>query len=122
MKFGDVLAKVAWTLLAEGCVSYRRIKREFGLDDDAVEDLRHELILVKHVAIDRDGEFLCWAGAVGSAIPSATRPELPALQPLVAVDGGWLGKGTGDVGIDPRDDLAIRSDNAERDTRGMESH
>ena len=88
MAFVDVLAKVAWTLLAEGRVSYRRIKREFGLDDDAVEDLRHELILVKHVAIDQDGEFLCWAGTAGSAIPSATTPRPPALQPLATVDDG----------------------------------
>ena len=91
MAFVDVLARVAWTLLAEGRVSYRRIKREFGLDDDAVEDLRHELILVKHVAIDQDGEFLCWAGTAGSAIPSATTPRSPALQPLAAVADGTSG-------------------------------
>jgi hypothetical protein len=36
--FEQVLKEVVWRLVTEGCISYRRIKRSFGLDDDALED------------------------------------------------------------------------------------
>jgi hypothetical protein len=36
--FEQVLKAVVWRLVTEGCISYRRIKRSFGLDDDALED------------------------------------------------------------------------------------
>src|ERR1700693_3318234 len=42
--FEQVLKKVVWRLVTEGSVSYRRIKRSFGLDDDALEDVRRVLI------------------------------------------------------------------------------
>ena len=32
--FEQVLKEVVWRLATEGSVSYRRIKRSFGLDDD----------------------------------------------------------------------------------------
>jgi hypothetical protein len=38
--FEQVLKEVVWRLVTEGSVSYRRIKRSFGLDDDALEDVR----------------------------------------------------------------------------------
>jgi hypothetical protein len=35
-------------------VSYRRLQKEFGLDDERLEDVRHELI-VKRLAVDEGG-------------------------------------------------------------------
>ena len=58
MNFERVLQKVLWRLVTEGSVSYRRIKRSFGLDDDALEDVRRVLISGLHIATDLDGEFL----------------------------------------------------------------
>ena len=81
MDFEQVLKEVVWRLVTEGSVSYRRIKRSFGLDDDALEDVRRVLISALHIATDLDGEFLVLA-----ADGRAARPEPMALpQPLPAL-------------------------------------
>jgi len=59
--FEQVLKEVLWRLVTEGSISYRRIKRVFGLDDDALDDVRRELIGALHIATDLDGELLVWA-------------------------------------------------------------
>src|SRR4051794_19062867 len=79
--FEQVLKEVVWRLVTEGSVSYRRIKRSFGLDDDALEDVRRVLIGALHIATALDGEFLVLA-----AEGRAARPEPMALpQPLPAL-------------------------------------
>ena len=82
MDFEQVLKEVLWRLVTEGSVSYRRIKRGFDLDDDALDDVRRELIGALHVATDLDGEFLVLASEGRLARPEpATLPQLlPALQ------------------------------------------
>jgi class 3 adenylate cyclase len=81
VNFSRVLKEVLWCLVAEGGVSYRRIKLSFGLDDDGLEELRRELIVIKRVAADVDGEVLVWAPEGRIA-----RPEPVALpQPLAAL-------------------------------------
>ena len=80
MDFDQVLKEVLWRLVTEGSISYRRIRLNFGLDDDALGELRRELIGIKRVAADVDGEFLVWAPE-----GRAARPEPAALpQPLPA--------------------------------------
>ena len=74
MNFERVLQKVLWCPVTEGSVAYRRIKRSFGLDDDALEDVRRVLISGLHIATDLDGEFLVWAPD-----GRAARPEPMAL-------------------------------------------
>ena len=81
MNFARVLKEVLWCLVAEGSISYRRIKLSFGLDHDGLEELRRELIGIKRVAADVDGELLVWAPD-----GRAARPEPMALpQPLPAI-------------------------------------
>jgi class 3 adenylate cyclase/predicted ATPase len=95
MDFAQALKEVVWCLVTEGSISYRRIKRGFALDDDALEDLRRELIGTLRVASDRDGELLVWAPgtrpaqADPSALPAplatarlAERPPVPAARDL----------------------------------------
>jgi len=53
VNFERVLQKVFWCLVTEGSVAYRRIKRSFGLDDDALEDVRRVLISALHIAAER---------------------------------------------------------------------
>jgi hypothetical protein len=64
-------------LYLETRVSYRRLRKEFGLDDESIEDVRHELI-VKHLAVDEGGEGLAFIGAAlfetGDAPPPAFAP------------------------------------------------
>jgi hypothetical protein len=52
VNFARVLKEVLWCLVTEGGISYRRIRLSYGLDDDAAEELRHELISVKRLAAD----------------------------------------------------------------------
>jgi hypothetical protein len=83
MNFALVLKEVLWCLATEGAMSYRRIKRSFDLDDDALEDLRRELIGTLRLAADRGGELLVWApdGRPARAdLAAPSHPSLPALR------------------------------------------
>ncbi len=62
MTFDEILTQVLALLRREGRVTYRALKRRFGLDDDYLEDLRGEIIKAKRLATDEDGEVLVWTG------------------------------------------------------------
>src|SRR4029077_20179963 len=80
--FEQVLKEVLWRLVTEGSISYRRIKLSFGLDDDGLEELRNELISVKRLAADVDGERLVLAveGRLARPEPTTLLQPLPALR------------------------------------------
>jgi len=80
--FEQALKEVIWRLVTEGGISYRRIKLSFGLDDDALEELRRELIGIKRLAADVDGERLIWAPDGRTAQPERTAlsQPMPALR------------------------------------------
>jgi hypothetical protein len=80
--FEQVLKEVLWRLVAEGSISYRRINRVFDLDDEALDDVRRELISALHIATDVDGELLVWApdGRVARPEPMALPQPLAALR------------------------------------------
>jgi class 3 adenylate cyclase/tetratricopeptide (TPR) repeat protein len=80
--FEQVLKEVLWRLVTEGSISYRRIKRVFGLDDDALDDVRRELIVIKRMAVDVDGELLVWApdGRAARPGPMALPEPFPAVR------------------------------------------
>jgi hypothetical protein len=70
----DLLAvadQVIELLRSRGRVSYRVLKLQLQLDDEAIEALKDELIYAQHVALDEDGRVLVWTGG-----PSA--PPAPA--------------------------------------------
>jgi TOMM system kinase/cyclase fusion protein len=73
MTFEEVLNQALAMLQRQGRVSYRALKRQFGLDDAYLEDLKAEIIEVHQLAVDRDGTMLVWTGDAGVV------PE-PALQ------------------------------------------
>jgi class 3 adenylate cyclase len=60
MTFDEVLDQVRELLQQRGRVTYRSLKRRFGLDDEYVEDLKGELIRAEGVAVDEDGDVLAW--------------------------------------------------------------
>ncbi len=74
-------------------VSYRRLRKEFGLDDETLDDVRHELI-VKRLAVDEGGQGLAFVGAAlfetGNAPPPAFAPVAApiALPPVFVRDLG----------------------------------
>ena len=80
--FSKTLTFVTGLLYLERRVSYRRLRKEFGLDDETIEDVRHELI-VKRLAVDEGGQGLAFIGAALSETGNAPPPAFaPAAAPL----------------------------------------
>jgi class 3 adenylate cyclase/energy-coupling factor transporter ATP-binding protein EcfA2 len=68
-------------LRQRGRVTYRALKRQFALDDDALEDLKEELLYGQRLAADEDGRVLVWTGDM----PMVTEPHAslsPSGQPF----------------------------------------
>jgi len=74
MTFKEVLAQVLDWLQHDQRLSYRALKRQFALDDDALEDLKEALLYTHAQVIVDDGRGLVWTGtlAPASAAPAAT--------------------------------------------------
>ena len=92
MTFDEILTQVLDLLQREGRVSYRALKRRFGLDDDYLADLKDEIIEAKQLAMDERGTVLVWTGGpavsareprhMPAATPTASRPtQAPTAQP-----------------------------------------
>ncbi|MGE4095674.1 MAG: adenylate/guanylate cyclase domain-containing protein, partial [Candidatus Binatia bacterium] len=62
MTFDEVLEQAIDMLQRRGRLTYRTLKRQFALDDEALEDLKKQLIEAERVAVDEDGRMLTWAG------------------------------------------------------------
>ena len=76
MDFYAMLDQVLDLLRQRRRVTYNALKRQFGLDDACLQDLKDELIVAQHVAVDEDGKVLVWTGDVAT-------PLLPAADPVV---------------------------------------
>jgi class 3 adenylate cyclase len=74
MTFDDILDQAIALLQRRGRLTYRALKRQFQLDD-ALEDLKEELIYGQRLAVDEDGRVLVWTGG-------ASPPESIASPPL----------------------------------------
>jgi class 3 adenylate cyclase/tetratricopeptide (TPR) repeat protein len=72
MTFEEVLNQAIAMLQRQGRVSYRALKRQFGLDDDYLADLTAEIIEVHQVAVEQDGAMLVWTGGARTAPPAPT--------------------------------------------------
>jgi hypothetical protein len=62
MKFSEIVKQAVSLLQESERITYRALKREFGLDEEALEDLKSELIKAARVARDENGEVLVWVG------------------------------------------------------------
>src|SRR6516164_4366476 len=87
MTFEEILDQAIAMLQRRGRVTYRTLKREFQLDDAALDDVKYELIRGQRLAQDEDGEVLVWTGGAMTAPPPATAPgadrvRQPATAPL----------------------------------------
>ena len=60
MDFLEVIEQARAALQSKGRITYRTLKRQFALDDEALEDLKFELIEGEEVAADKDGKMLVW--------------------------------------------------------------
>src|SRR4030095_970640 len=75
MTFEEILDQATAMLQRRGRLTYGTLKRQFQLDDAALEDLQNELIKGQRLARDEDGEVLVWTGAAGP--PPAPPPTPP---------------------------------------------
>ncbi|MGH8070283.1 MAG: adenylate/guanylate cyclase domain-containing protein, partial [Candidatus Entotheonellia bacterium] len=73
-----VLDQVIELLRSRGRVSYRALRVQFNLDDEALEALKAELIEVHQIAVDQAGAMLVWAGD-GGVLPEPP-PRIPEAQ------------------------------------------
>ena len=75
MTFEEIVDQALAMLQRRGRVAYRTLKRQFTLDEDALEDLKAELIDAQRVAADEDGNVLVWTGSAASPPTPAAAPE-----------------------------------------------
>ena len=61
-----VVDQVTKLLRSRGRVSYRALRVQFNLDDEALEALKAELIEVHQIAVDQAGTMLVWTGDRGA--------------------------------------------------------
>ena len=76
----EVLDQVRELLQQKGRVTYRILKRQFALDDEALEELKEQLIDAEELAADKDGKMLVWAGD-GETSPVPPQSQSPSPQP-----------------------------------------
>jgi class 3 adenylate cyclase len=82
--FVAVVDQVIALLRQRGRVAYRTLKRQFQLDDEALDDLKIELIDSQRLAVDEQGTVLVWTGAAeapprgpaGAPVSEGERPPL----------------------------------------------
>jgi len=77
MTFEEILNQALAMLQRQGRVSYRALKRQFGVDDAYIEDLKFEIIEVHRAAVDQDNTMLVWTGDQSSTSPSASASASP---------------------------------------------
>jgi hypothetical protein len=88
MDFVAVVDQAIALLRQRGRLTYRTLQRQFQLDDDALEDLKVELIAGQRLATDEQGTVLVTNGAsflhtiytlvfykLNSAIERGTKPD-----------------------------------------------
>src|SRR5262245_21357180 len=82
MTFEEILDQAMAMLQRRGRLTYSTLKRQFQLDDAALEDLKDELIYGQRLAVDEDERVLVWRGEAVSAPPhTAAPPPARASEP-----------------------------------------
>jgi predicted nucleotidyltransferase len=81
MDFYAVLDQVLDLLRQRGRVTYSALKRQFGLDDACLQDLKDEIIEAQRLAVDEDGRVLVWTGGRVTPGAPATPDVLPTTSP-----------------------------------------
>src|SRR5262245_20131174 len=85
MDFYEVVGQVLALLQRQGKVSYRALKRHFGIDDDFIEDLKEELLYTHASAVQADERGFTRTGETQerqrTTRPSVQTSAQPPIQP-----------------------------------------
>ena len=81
----EILDQVREQLEQKGRLSYRLLQKQFGLDDDGLDDLKYELIDIQQVATDKDDKMLVWTGDEPSEETAPQTVDSPATASLSPV-------------------------------------
>src|SRR5215471_4451027 len=73
MTFEEILDQAIAMLQRRGRLTYSTLKRQFQLDDAALDDLKDELIYGQRLAVDERGNVLIWTGDPAAPEPDAQR-------------------------------------------------
>ena len=83
MTFEEIVDQALAMLQRRGRVTYRTLQRQFALDEDALNDLKGELLYAHPEVRDDAGRGLIWTSDTGPATSAATAPAgTPELAPL----------------------------------------
>src|SRR6266849_4885198 len=77
MTFEEILDQAIAMLQRRGRLTYGTLKRQFQLDDAALDDVKNELIEGQRLAVDERGNVLVWIGAGGPTSPAVLPPPAP---------------------------------------------
>ncbi|MEE9147339.1 MAG: hypothetical protein V3U27_08095 [Candidatus Tectomicrobia bacterium] len=87
MDFVEVIQQARALLQSEGRITYRTLQRQFALDDEALEDLKEELLFSAPQIADVDGRGLVWSSdseTPANTIESPTQPPASYTPPHLA--------------------------------------
>jgi class 3 adenylate cyclase/tetratricopeptide (TPR) repeat protein len=79
MTFEEIVDQAIEMIQRRGRVTYRMLKRQFDLDDEALEDLKEEIIDAQRVAVEEDGRILIWTGDTQAVSPPTS---IPVSEPI----------------------------------------
>src|SRR3989449_2324852 len=77
MTFEEILDQALAMLQRRGRMTYRTLQRQFALDEDALTDLKDELLYAHPEIRDDAGRGLVWTGAPGISPPASTQERAP---------------------------------------------
>jgi hypothetical protein len=80
MELFAVVDQVIDLLRTRGRVSYRALRVQFHLDDEALDALKAELIAVQQIAVDQTDTMLVWTGD-GGTLPESPQWPSPSIPP-----------------------------------------
>jgi len=78
--FDQILDQTIEMLQRRRRLTYRTLKRQFQLDDEALEDLKEAILFSHPQAIDEEGRGLVWTGEPASTSRDASATDLLSAQ------------------------------------------
>ena len=90
MTFEEILDQAIAMLQRRGRLTYGTLKRQFQLDDAALDDLKNELIEGQRLAVDERGTVLVWTGDTASVADPAAAAALGQAQAPLAYTPPYL--------------------------------